>query len=240
MRHSRFVLISVLPVVFACSAACSKTKESTSTVEPASSPLISPQSAPVVTPITPVARPTSKAEVGKPAPDFVLNDLEGKGVRLSSFKGKTVVLEWFNPECPYVNASHDKGSLRDAAKRHASGRVVWLAINSGAPGRQGVGVEANRAGAKKFGLTHPILLDESGTVGHLYGATRTPTVMVVDDKGVLAYRGAVDNSPDGEGESAPDGKLVSYVDQALSDLGAGRPVATSETRPYGCTVKYGH
>lgn len=180
------------------------------------------------------------AEIGKPAPDFALKDLDGKEVRLSSFKGKTVVLEWFNPGCPFVKAAHTKGSLKEAARKSTKAGVVWIAVNSGAPGKQGAGAEANREGAKGFGMAHPILLDESGSVGKMYGATNTPHLMVVDDKGTLVYRGAVDNSPDGEGESPTGGKLVSYVDAALADLGAGRPVATSETKAYGCSVKYDH
>jgi peroxiredoxin len=178
------------------------------------------------------------AEIGKPAPDFTLKDLDGKEVRLSSFKGKTVVLEWFNPGCPFVKAAHSKGSLKDAARRQTKAGVVWLAVNSGAPGKQGAGVEANRDGAKGFAMDHPVLLDESGAVGKTYGATNTPHMMVIDEKGTLVYRGAIDNSPDGEGESPTGGKLVSYVDAALADLSAGRPVATAETKAYGCGVKY--
>ncbi len=180
----------------------------------------------------------ARAEVGKPAPDFTLKDLDGKDVHLASFKGKVVVLEWFNPGCPFVKNSHTKGSLRDAAQRHTKNGVVWLAVNSNAAGKQGHGAEANREGAKTFGMTHPILLDESGAVGKAYGATNTPHLYVIDDKGTLVYRGAVDNSPDGEGESAENGKLVSYVDAALADVAAGRRVATPETKAYGCGVKY--
>lgn len=186
------------------------------------------------------ANPSDHAEVGKPAPDFALNDLDGKEVRLSSFKGKTVVLEWFNPGCPFVKASHTKGSLEGTARRETKAGVVWLAVNSAARGRQGAGVEANREGAKTFGMDHPILLDEAGAVGRIYGATNTPHIMVIDPKGTLVYRGAVDNSPDGEGESPTGGKLVSYVESALADVAAGRPVATPETKAYGCGVKYGH
>jgi peroxiredoxin len=178
------------------------------------------------------------AETGRAAPDFDLVDLDGKHVKLGDYKGKTVVLEWFNPGCPFVKASHTKGSLRDTAKRAIGQGVVWLAINSGAPGKQGYGVEANRDGAAKFGMTHPVLLDESGAVGRAYGATNTPNMFVIDAKGVLVYAGAIDNSPDGEGESPTDGKLVNYVDQALADLAAGRPVSTPKTRPYGCSVKF--
>jgi peroxiredoxin len=191
------------------------------------------------TPATP-ATPGEHAEVGKPAPDFTLKDLDGKDVRLSSFKGKTVVLEWFNPNCPFVKASHTKGSLKDTAARQTKAGVVWLAVNSSAAGKEGNGLDANRAGATKWAMTHPILLDESGTVGKMYGATNTPHLMVIDDKGTLVYRGAVDNSPDGEGESPTGGKLVSYVDTALADVAANRPVATAETKAYGCGVKYGH
>ncbi len=183
---------------------------------------------------------TDRAEVGKPAPDFALKDVDGKEVRLSSFKGKTVVIEWFNPGCPFVKAAHSKGSLKDASQRHTKNGVVWLAVNSSAPGKQGAGAETNREAAKTWSMQHPILLDEPGNVGKMYGATNTPHMMVVDDKGTLVYRGAIDNSPDGEGESPTGGKLVSYVDSALADLGAGKPVATKETKAYGCGVKYGH
>lgn len=218
---------SVVVLLMALSA-CNKT-----------APQVSPEQATASsTQSTSAGVTTEAATVGKPAPDFALKDLDGKEVRLSSFKGKKVVLEWFNPGCPFVKASHTKGSLKDAAQRITSKGVVWLAVNSGGPGKQGNGVEANRAGAKTFGMNHPILLDESGDVGHTYGATNTPHLFVIDEKGTLVYRGAVDNSPDGEGESPTGGKLVSYVEAALGDLEAGRPVVTAETKAYGCGVKY--
>jgi peroxiredoxin len=178
------------------------------------------------------------AAVGATAPDFTLPDLDGKPVQLSSFKGKTVVLEWFNPECPFVRKSHEKGSLVDAAKRLTGENVVWLAINSGAAGKQGHGKEKNAEGRAKFGLTHPILLDESGVVGKLYGAKRTPHLYVINGAGTLVYRGAIDNSPDGEGESPAGGKLIRYVEDALAALSAGKPVPVAETEAYGCSVKY--
>jgi peroxiredoxin len=184
------------------------------------------------------ARSGTKAVIGKPAPDFELPDLEGHKVRLSQFRGHVVVLEWFNPECPFVKASHTKGSLRGLSDKYTGKGVVWLAINSAASGKQGYGVEANAAGKRKYALNHPVLIDESGDVGHLYDAQHTPHMFVVDEKGVLVYRGAIDNSPDGEGESPQGGKLVNYVETALTELGAGRPVTTAETEAYGCTVKY--
>jgi peroxiredoxin len=187
-------------------------------------------------PTTPA--PLESARIGAPAPDFELPDLDGKLVKLSSFLGKTVVLEWFNPGCPFVKASHTKGSLVDTAARATKSGAVWLAINSGAPGKQGHGVEANRAGKETFKLEHPILLDESGRVGKAYGAAHTPHMYVIDEKGVLVYRGAIDNSPDGEGDSPTGGKLVNYVDTVLASLKAGQPIATAETEAYGCSVKY--
>ncbi len=177
--------------------------------------------------------------VGTAAPDFTLKTLDGKDVKLSSFKGKTVVLEWFNPECPYVKAAHTKGSLVDTAKRAQAKGVVWLAINSGAAGKQGAGLEVNRKGVATFKLENPVLLDETGAVGRSYGATNTPNLFVIDGKGTLVYRGAIDNSPDGEGKSPEGGALVNYVDQALEDVSAGKAVRVPETKPYGCSVKYG-
>lgn len=204
------------------------------TTEQAAAPAVS-----AAQPTSAAPRALGTAKVGEKAPDFELSDLDGKPVKLSSFLGKTVVLEWFNPECPFVKNSHTKGSLVGTAEKHQKQGVIWLAINSGAPGKQGTGVEKNREGKTSFGLTNPILLDESGSVGKAYGAKRTPHLYVIDPKGVLVYRGAIDNSPDGEGESPEGGKLVNYVDAALADVAAGRSVAKPETEAYGCSVKYG-
>ena len=230
-----FVRASVGALVLVACVGCSRrsqtdpgdTKPSPETPRPSTAAITAAPETPLVS-----------ASLGAPAPDFELMDLDGKPVKLSSFRGKVVVLEWFNPGCPYVKASHTKGSLVSAAAEQAKQGVVWLAINSGAPGKQGHGVEANREGKQRFGLSHPVLLDESGRVGRAYGAAHTPHMYVVDAAGVLVYRGAIDNSPDGEGESPSGGKLVNHVSAALSDLAAGRPVATAETEAYGCSVKY--
>ena len=232
--------IALILASLALLAACNKDGQQPS-AQTSSAPTSAAQAsvAPAAT-APPVAAEAAHAEVGKPAPDFALKDLDGKEVRLSSFKGKTVVLEWFNPGCPFVDKSHTKGSLKDAAKRHAKSGVVWLAINSGAPGKQGHGVDTNRAGAKKFGMEYPILLDESGEVGKTYGATNTPHMYVVDDKGTLVYKGAIDNSPDGEGESPTGGKLVSYVDEALAAVASGKAPATTETKASGWGVQFAH
>jgi peroxiredoxin len=205
-----------------------------------------PAEAPVSTAGLQAAPPTElpktpgsqKAALGQPAPDFTLSDLDGKEVKLSDHRGKTVVLEWFNPECPFVKLSHGKGSLKGLAESHLKNGVVWLAINSGGPGRQGHGLDKNRAAQKDFGLSHPILLDEDGSVGKSYGATNTPHLFIIDAQGVLVYRGAIDNSPDGEGATPTGGTLINYVTLALAELGAGKPLSTPETKAYGCSVKY--
>src|SRR5262245_50729557 len=178
------------------------------------------------------------AQLGAPAPEFTLQDLDGKSVSLSQFRGKVVVLEWFNPGCPFVRASHTVGSLKGLADKYAGDGVVWLAINSGGAGKQGAGVEANREGVTQFGLHHPVLIDDTGKVGQLYGAERTPHMFVVNPEGVLVYRGAIDNSPDGEGQSPEGGKLVNYVDGAIGAIRSGAKVSPDETKAYGCTVKY--
>lgn len=179
-----------------------------------------------------------KAELGQPAPLFTLPDLDGKSVSLASFKGKTVVLEWFNPECPFVKLSHTKGSLVGLADKQTQAGVVWLAINSGGPGKQGHGAEASKKGVEAFGLRHPVLLDESGKVGRAYGAAHTPHMYVINPAGQLVYRGAIDNSPDAERAAAPDGVVVNYVEQALADVAAGVAVRVADTPAYGCSVKY--
>jgi peroxiredoxin len=188
---------------------------------------------------------SSGAALGKAAPDFSLTDTDGKTVTLSSVRGKTVVIEWFNPDCPFIKHAHTKGPLKDLAKRTANDKLVWLAINSNAKDKQGYGVERNRQAKVEYGIPHPILLDESGKVGHAYGAIKTPHVFVIDSKGVLVYRGGVDNAPigsvDAERPHLPGNAkdtLENYLEYALADLAAKKPLRLADTPPYGCTVKY--
>src|SRR5689334_21555931 len=229
MSHARSALMLVALVV---GSGCSRKSQP----EPGPSPE-SPRPTTAATPAAPEPALPS-ASVGAPAPDFELPDLDGNQVKLSSFRGKIVVLEWFNPGCPFVKASHTKGSLKGTAKRHAAEGVVWLAINSSAQGKQGFEPSANSDAAKAFGIEHPILRDEHGVIGRAYGAPNTPNMFVIDKNGVIVYAGAIDNSPDGEGEALSGGSLVNYVDSALEDLAAGRAVKTPVTKPYGCSVKY--
>lgn len=224
--------------LFACALTlgCNKTDPKPAAPDPSAA------TAPAATPASGVATTsagtTDKAEVGKPAPDFSLKDTEGNLVRLADFKGKTVVVEWFNPDCPFVKKSHEKGSLKGYAQAKVNAGVTWIAVNSGAPGKQGHGAARNVEAKKAWSLPHPILLDETGQVGKAYGATNTPHMFVVDAAGVLRYAGAIDNSPDAEGESPQGGKLVNYVEQSLSEIAAGKPVSVASTKAYGCSVKY--
>jgi hypothetical protein len=173
--------------------------------------------------------------IGAPAPDFTLKDVDGKSVKLSDYKGKIVVLEWFNPGCPFVQAAHGKdGPLHDMSKMTSDG-VVWLAINSSPAGQEGAGAEANKKSRDEWKISGPVLLDEAGTVGRTYGAKSTPHMFVIDAKGMLAYRGALDNAPQGKLEGD---KKINYVEAAISELKAGKPVTTKETKSYGCPVKY--
>jgi peroxiredoxin len=181
--------------------------------------------------------PATRAELGKPAPDFELKDLDGKAVKLSDYKGKIVVLEWFNPDCPFVVRNYGEGgSLRGQAERLAKDGVVWIGINSGAEGKQGAGLERNRKARADWKLANPLLLDTKGDVGRRYEAKTTPHMYVIDAKGLLVYRGAIDNAPSGKPEG--DEKLVNYVDAAIADLKAGKPVGKADTKAYGCSVKY--
>lgn len=178
-----------------------------------------------------------KAEVGKLAPEFKLKDLDGKETKLSDHKGKIVVLEWFNPGCPFVVAAYDeKGPMKDMRARYQGEGIVWLAINSGAAGMEGADAKANKEFAEKHKLRAPILLDPEGVVGKAYGAKTTPHMYVINEKGMLVYRGAVDNAPNNKVEG--EGPKANYVDAAIKDLKSGHAVATAETRSYGCSVKY--
>ena len=169
------------------------------------------------------------------APDFTLPDLDGNQVALSSFRGKIVVLEWFNPGCPFVRYSHTEGPLKDLAAQQAAKGVVWLAINSSAPGKDGHGLELNRTSRDSWKMEHPVLLDEKGTVGKAYGARTTPTMVVIDARGSIQYRGALDNAPLGK---TPSSGHDLFVVDALEAVMAGRAVEVPETKPYGCSVKY--
>ena len=182
------------------------------------------------------ATTTAAATIGAPAPDFTLPGLDGTQVSLADYAGKTVVLEWFNPGCPFVKDVHGTGKMGELAGQWVSDSVVWLAINSGAPGKQGTGVQKNQEAREAWSLSYPVLLDESGAVGHSYGAKTTPHMYVIAPDGNLAYAGAFSNAPMGRVDGDTE---VNFVADALTNLAAGEPVATPEAKPWGCSVKYG-
>lgn len=172
--------------------------------------------------------------VGSMAPQFTLTDTDGKEISLSQFAGKVVVLQWFNPGCPFVVKHYNGAStFNDLNKKYSDKGVVFLAINSGAPGKQGAGKDTNVSAKKDWNIGYPVLLDESGKVGKMYGAQRTPEMFIINKDGTLAYHGAIDddNSAKGIGKT-------NYVAKALDEILAGKPVSTPTTKPYGCTVKY--
>jgi peroxiredoxin len=176
------------------------------------------------------------AVVGEPAPDFTLTDTDGQSHQLSAYTkaGKIVVLEWFNPDCPFIKKHHATAkTMNELHDRYQKNGVVWLAINSGAPGKQGHGLERNKKARQEYKMPFPILIDESGQVGRAYGAKNTPEMFVIDAAGILRYSGAIDDNRD----ISTLGK-TNYVAEALAALVAGQEVATTKTRPYGCSVKY--
>ena len=174
--------------------------------------------------------------IGAPAPAFSLPDLAGETVSLSDHKGKVVVLEWFNPGCPFVKQAHGPdGGLKTMANTWSEQGVVWLAINSGSPGSQGTGVDANKRAKSDWNMKHPILLDESGKVGKAYAAKTTPQMVVIDPTGNQVYNGALDNAPFGKPKG---GELDAITERVLAAVTNGKPSPQGQSKPYGCSVKY--
>ncbi len=175
--------------------------------------------------------------VGAPAPGFTLPDANGKPVHLADFKGKTVVLEWNNPGCPFVKKQYDTGNMQKAQAAAAAQDVVWLTINSGAPGKQGHmdGEEAREFLADKGARPAAYLLDPQGQVGRAYGARTTPHMFVINPAGSLVYAGAIDDTEGSDKQGVP---VRNHVLAALTEMKAGQPVSVATSRPYGCSVKY--
>ena len=164
------------------------------------------------------------------APAFTLADQDGRQVSLADFAGKVVVLEWLNPDCPYVQRHYQAKTMVNLANKYRPKGVVWLAINSTHYWDQ----QKNKEWHTKQSLPYPVLGDHAGKVGRSYGAKTTPHMFIVDASGALAYRGAIDDDASG----ARTGAAVNYVDRALTEiLGGGKP-SVPETRQYGCSVKY--
>jgi len=176
-------------------------------------------------------------EPGDTAPGFTLMDTEGTEYILQTYldDGKTVVLEWFNPDCPFIKKHHaNHRTMNETFAAVKDEGVVWLAINSGAKGNQGNGLERNQKAVKEYEMPFPVLIDESGEVGRAYGAKTTPHMFIITPEGVVAYNGAIDDD-----RSASKLGETNYVAAALKEMAAGKKITTAETQPYGCSVKYG-
>ena len=175
----------------------------------------------------------AQAVVGKSAPAFTLTDSSGQPRSLAEFAGKTVVLEWWNPDCPFVGKHYGSGNMQRLQKEWTGKGVAWLTINSSGAGHQGHvdGAKASELMRARSGSATAVLLDPDGTVGRAYGARTTPHMFVIDPKGVLVYEGAIDDRP--STDQADVAAARSYVGEALSAVTAGRPSRLRPRRPTG-------
>ena len=180
----------------------------------------------------------AEPEVAAAAPNFRAYDMNGKVVELAQYRGKTVVLEWNNPGCPYVKKHYDSGNMQKTQAAATRQGAVWLTINSGAPGKQGhmTGPEAKQFVAAQKAAPTSYVLDPKGLIGKVYGAKTTPHLYIVDPAGRLVYKGGIDDQA--TADAADIAKARNHVLAALGELRSGKPVSVPETRPYGCSVKY--
>lgn len=179
------------------------------------------------------------ATLDQPAPAFTVPGADGKPVSLSAYKGKTVVLEWTNHECPFVRKHYDRsGNIPKLQKEATASGVVWLQVISSSPGSQGhvTGAQAQKLNQQRGAAPSAVLLDADGKVGKAYGAQTTPHLYVINADGKLVYKGGIDSIP--SSNVSDIAKADNYVKLALADVAAGRKVAQASTQPYGCSVKY--
>ena len=185
-----------------------------------------PSTEPTVTPGAAVA----VASVGAAAPAFSLTDQGGNKVSLGDFSGKVVVLEWINPDCPFVQRHARAKTMLSLAQKYGEKGVVWLGINS----TNYMNADTNRKWVEDNHLPYAVLDDHAGDVGRAYAARTTPHMFIIDKSGTLVYQGAIDDDQAGSKGSA----AANYVDAALAEVLAGKPVSAPQTKPYGCSVKY--
>ena len=178
-------------------------------------------------------------DVGAPAPNFSVVDAAGNTRTLSEFAGKTLILEWTNKDCPFVVRQYNSGNMQAVQQAAAGHGAVWLQVISSAPGEQGhlSGAEALAQAQAVNAQVETVLIDESGDMGHAYGATNTPHMYIINPEGVLVYQGAIDSRSTANSNTGFDG-VTNYVTGALASLAAGEAVDPAQTRAYGCTVKY--
>jgi peroxiredoxin len=186
------------------------------------------------------AAASANPDLGKPAPAFSATDSNGKSWSLAELKGKVVVLETSNQDCPYVRKHYNSTNMQTQQREAAAKGVVWLTVASSAPGEQGfvTAPQANELTKTRNAAPAAFLLDPQSKIARAYGATVTPHMYIIDASGVLVYKGGIDSIPSSSQSDVP--KAKQYVRVALDEVLAGKPVSEASTRPYGCTLKYGN
>lgn len=186
----------------------------------------------------PVAPVQAAPEVGRPAPDFTGTTATGESLTLSDLRGRRVILEWTNHECPYVGKHYGTGNMQALQKAATGAGAAWISIISSAPGSQGhvAPEQALALSRERDAAPTAIVLDPEGRIGRLYGARTTPEMFVIDEQGVLVFAGGIDDKPSARWSTVEEAN--NYVRMALADLDAGRPVTAKTARPYGCSIKY--
>jgi peroxiredoxin len=176
--------------------------------------------------------------VGSTAPDFSVSDSKGKTQSISQYKGKYVVLEWFNPDCPFVKKHYGGGNMQKLQQEFTSKGVVWLSVDSSAPGKEGnlTSEQAEKKMTEWKAHSTAFLLDQDGKAGQAYGAKNTPHMFVINPEGKIIYEGAIDSKASPNPADIPSS--TNYVKTALDEALAGKPVSKANTKPYGCSVKY--
>lgn len=181
---------------------------------------------------------SAAVRVGEPAFAFEGVNTQGMTQRLADYRGKTVVLEWTNHDCPYVRKHYGAGNMQKQQKEAAAQGVIWLSVISSAPGKQGYvsAAEADALTQSRNAAPHAVILDPEGTIGRAYGAKTTPHMYIIDEAGTLVYMGGIDSLTTADPDDIP--QATQYVRVALQERAAGKPVSMPVTRPYGCSVKY--
>jgi|SRR5262252_8269251 len=176
--------------------------------------------------------------VGSAAPEFSAPDTNGKTQSLSEYKGKYVVLEWFNPECPFVKKHYGPGNMQKLQKEYTDKGVVWLTVDSNAPGTEGNITAEQAKKIMESWKTHQtaLLLDPESKIAKLYGSKNTPNMVIINPEGKIVYEGAIDSKATPNPADIPTS--TNYVKNALDESLAGKPVSNAQTKPYGCSVKY--
>ena len=187
---------------------------------------------------TVTAAASAAPQIGQPAPEFTGTDSKGNPVRLSQYRGKTVVLEWTNADCPYTRKHYTSGNMQSVQALAQKNGVVWLTVISSAPGKQGYvnGPAADALTQTRSAVPTAVLLDPSGTLGRMYDAKTTPHMFVIDKNGALQYMGGIDSIATTDVSDIPHAEP--YLKEAMLAVAQGGPVAHPVTKPYGCSIKY--